>query len=127
MLLMVLAFVAVVAPALVGAAPQAGRGSTAIGMIQYGSIEGRVAAVDLKTKTMQVVATEGSVAGPVNVALTDQTVIRQGMVHKKSSDIKVGEHVDITYAGSRDRWVADNVDILESSVAEAHYLGNGAR
>jgi hypothetical protein len=127
MLLMALALVTVVTPALAAPASQARQGSAAIGMIQYGSIDGRVTAVDLKTKTMQVAAMEGSATGPVRVMFTDKTVIHQGILPRSPAAVKAGEHVDVTYAGSGDKWVADNIDILESSVPEAHYLGNGAR
>ncbi len=126
-LLLVLLVAAFATPVLAAPLPQAGRGSAAIGTVQYGSIDGRVTAVDLTGKTIRVMAAEGWGTGSMSVAYTDQTVFRQGIEHRKVSDIKVGEHVDIMYAGSRDKWVADNVNILESPVAEAHYLGNGAR
>jgi hypothetical protein len=113
----------VVAPALAGAAPQARQGSAMSGVPSYRSIEGRVTGVDLNTKTMQVMAAEGSVAGPVNVTFTDKTVVRQGLFRRKPADIKVGEHVDLLYAGSGDTWIADNIDILESSVPVAHHHG----
>lgn len=124
MFLMVLALAAVVAaPVFTGAAPQARRGSAKSGMLDYRSIEGRVTALDLKAKTMQVAATEGSVTGPVSVMFTDQTMVHQGILYRKPADLKVGERVDMTYAGSANKWVADNINILESSVAVAHYHG----
>ncbi len=126
-LLMVLALVAVATPAIAAPAPQANRGSAAIGMIQYGSIEGRVTAVDLKTKTVQVAAAEGTATGPVRVMFTDMTDIHQGILRRTAANIKVGEDVNVTYDGSGSKWVADNIDILESSVPVAHYLGNSMR
>lgn len=94
-----------------------------MGAIRYGSIEGRVAAVDLEASAMQVAAKEGSATGIVRVAFTDKTVIHQGILQRSPSAIKVGEHVDVTYAGSGDRRVADNIDILEPSVPITHYFG----
>jgi len=124
MFLTVLALVAVVvAPALAGAALQARQGSAMSGVPSYRSIEGRVTALDLNAKTMQVAAAEGSVAGPVSVTFTDKTVVRQWFLRRTPADIKVGEHVNVLYAGSGDTWIADNIDILESAVAVAHYHG----
>ena len=123
MLVMFVALAAIAAPVIAAPVPQAGRGSAAIGPIQYGSIEGRVVAVDLAAKTIRVIPTEGAATSPMSVAFTDHTVIHQGMLHRKASDIQVGEHVGIMYAGPQNRWVADNVNVLESPVAEAHYHG----
>jgi hypothetical protein len=125
MFLTVLTLLAVVvAPALAGAAPQARQGSTMSGVPSYRSIiDGRVTGVDLNSRTMHVMAAEGSVAVPVTVTFTDKTVVRQGLFRRKPADIKVGEHVDLLYAGSGNTWIADNIDILESSVAVAHYHG----
>lgn len=125
MFLTVLTLLAVVvAPALAGAAPQARQGSTMSGVPSYRSIiDGRVTGVDLNSKTMQVMAAEGPVAVPVKVTFTDKTVVRQGLFRRTPADIKVGEHVDLLYAGSGNTWIADNIDILESSVAVAHYHG----
>ena len=113
----------VVAPVFAGAALQAKQGSATSGMLDYRSVEGRVAALDLKAKSIQVAATEGSVTGPVSVMFTDQTMVHQGILHRKAADLKVGERVDMTYAGSANKWVADNINILESSVAVTHYRG----
>ncbi len=126
-LLMVLALAAVASPAVAAPAPQANRGSAAIGIIQYGSIEGRVTAVDLKAKTVQVAAAEGTAMGPVRVMFTDKTDIHQGILRRTAANIKVGEEVNVTYDGSGNKWIADNIDIRNSSVAVAHYVGNGAR
>jgi hypothetical protein len=127
MLLMVLALVAVATPAIASPALHANRGSAAIGTIQYGSVEGRVTAVNLKAKTVQVAAAEGTTTGPVRVMFTDKTDIHQGILPRTSANITVGEDVDVTYDGSGNKWVADNIDIRNPSVAVAHYLGNGAR
>jgi hypothetical protein len=124
-LLAVVAFV--IAPAVARAASQADWGSGKSGALDYRSIQGEVTAVDLNSKTMRVTATEGSVTGPVSVALNDQTIVRQGILHRTPADIKVGEHVDMTYDGSGGTWVADNINILESSVAVAPFLGNDMR
>lgn len=124
---MALALAVVVTPAVASPAAQPNRGSAAIATIQYGSIEGRVTAVDLRANTVQVAAAEGSMTGPVRVMFTDKTVIHQGILRRKPANLKVGEDVNVTYDGSGNTWVADNIDILDPSVAVAHYLGNGAR
>jgi hypothetical protein len=113
----------VVAPVFAGAAPQASWGSAKSKMLDYRSIEGKVTALDLKAKTMRVAAAEGSVTGPVTVTFTDKTIVRQGMLHRNAADIHVGEPVDMTYAGWGDKWVADSINIRESSVAVAQYAG----
>jgi hypothetical protein len=124
-LLAVTAFV--IAPVVVWAASQAdwpvGKSAT----LDYRSVEGAVDAVDVNSKTIQVTATEGSATGPVSVAFTDRTIIHQGIVRMRPMDLKVGEHVAMLYNGSGDRWVADDINILESSVAVAPFLGNDMR
>ena len=113
----------VATPALAAPAPQTSPSSAAIGAIRYGSIEGRVIAMDLKAENMQVAAVAGSATGPMRVTFTYKTIIHQGILHRNPAAIKVGEHVVVTYAGSDGKWVADNIDILEPSVPVAHYLG----
>jgi hypothetical protein len=124
-LLAVTAFV--IAPVVVWAASQTdwpvGKGAT----LDYRSVEGAVIAVDVNSRTIQVTATEGSATGPVGVAFTDRTIIHQGIVRMGPTDLKVGEHVAMLYSGSGDKWVADNINILESSVAVAPVLGNDMR
>lgn len=128
MLMLVLAVVAfAVGPTVVLAASQPFWNSGKRGMLDYRSIQGAVTAVDLNSKTLQVTATEGSVTGPVSVAYNDRTIVHQGILHRKPADIKVGEHVDMTYDGSGNRWVADNINILEPTVAVAPFLGNDMR
>jgi hypothetical protein len=128
MLMLLLAVVAfAVGPTFALAASQPSWISGKSGMLDYRSIQGQVTAVDLSSRTMQVTATAGSVTGPVSVALNDQTIVHQGLLHRKPADIKVGEHVDMTYDGSGGTWVADNINILESSVAVAPFLGNDMR
>ena len=124
-LLAVTAFV--IAPVVVWAALQtdwpAGKSAT----VDYRSVEGAVIAVDVNSKTIQVTATEGSVTGPVSVAFTDRTIIHQGIFRTRPTDLEVGGHVAMLYNGSGDRWVADDINILESSVAVAPFLGNDMR
>ncbi len=110
----------VATPTLAAPAPQTSPSSAAI---RYGSIEGRVVAMDLKAENMQVAAVAGSATGPMRVTFTDKTIIHQGILHRNPAALKVGEHVVVTYAGSDGKWVADNIDILEPSVPVAHYLG----
>jgi hypothetical protein len=124
-LLAALAFV--IAPAVARAASQADWGSGKSGTLDYRSIRGEVTAVDLHSKTLQVTATGGSATGPVSVALDDQTIVHQGILHREAADITVGEHVDITYDGAGGKWVADSINILESFVAVAPFLGNDMR
>ena len=83
MLLMVLAVVTfAVGPAVALAASQTSGNSGKSGMRDYRSMEGKVTALDLTAKTIQVMPTDGSMPGPVRVAIGDQTVIRQGMLHR---------------------------------------------
>ena len=127
-LMVLLAAVAfVIAPAVTWAAPQGGWGSATSGTLDYRAIRGEVIAVDLNSRTVQVTATEGSVTGPVSMELDDQTIVHQGILSRQLADIKVGEHVAITYDSSGGKRVADNVNILESSVAVAPFLGNDMR
>jgi len=124
-LVMVLALVTfAVGPTVALAASQPSWNSGKSGMLDYRSTEGRVAAVDLTAKTIQVMPTDGSMPGPVRVAIGDQTVIRQGILHRTLADLKVGEDVTLRYSGSANTWVADNINVLDSSVSVAQYLGS---
>jgi hypothetical protein len=125
MLLMVLAVVTfVVSPVVAMAASQPSWNSGKSGMLDYRSKEGKVTAVDLTAKTMHVMPTDGSMPGPVRVAIGDQTVVRQGMFHRTLANLKIGEDVNVRYSGSGNTWVADNINILDASVPVAHYLGS---
>src|SRR5512137_2101175 len=76
-LVMVLALVTLaVGPTVALAASQQSWNSGKSGMLDYRSTEGRVAAVDLTAKAIQIMPTDGSMPGPVRVAIGDQTVIR---------------------------------------------------
>jgi|WetSurMetagenome_2_1015567.scaffolds.fasta_scaffold409981_1 hypothetical protein len=117
----------VVAPVVVWAASQTDRPAGKRATLDYRSVEGVVIAVDLNSKTIRVTATEGSATGAVSAAFTDRTIIREGIVRTRPTDLKVGEHVAMLYSGSADRWVADDINILESPVAVAPFLGNDMR
>jgi len=125
MLLMVLAVVTfAVGPAVARAASQTYGNSWKGGMPLYGSMEGKVAALDLTSKTIQVMPTDGSMRAPVRVGIGDQTVIRQGMLHRSPANLKIGEDVNLRYSGTGNTWVADDINILDTSVPVAHYLGS---
>ena len=125
MLVMVLAVVTfAVSPVVAMAASQTYGNSWKSGMPVYRSMEGKVAALDLTSKTIQVMPTDGSMPGPVRVAIGDQTVIRQGMLHRTLANLKIGEDVNLMYSGSANTWVADNINVLDSSVPVAQYLGS---
>jgi hypothetical protein len=125
MLLMVLAVVTfAVSPVVAMAASQPSWNSGKSGMLDYRSMEGKVTAVDLTAKTIQVMPTDGSMPGPVRVAIGDQTVIRQGMLHRTLASLKIGDDVNLRYSGSANTWVADNINVLDSSVPVAQYLGS---
>ena len=93
-------------------------------MRDYRSLDGKVTALDLTAKTIQIMPTDGSMPGPVRVAIGDQTVIRQGMLHRTLANLKIGEDVNLRYSGSGNTWVADSINILDSSVPVAQYLGS---
>ena len=97
------------------------------GMLDYRSLEGKVTALNLTSKTIQVLPTGGSMPGPMSVAIGDHTVVRQGILHRTLAELKVGEHVSVTCSGSGNTWAADSVNILEPSVAVAPFLGNNMR
>ena len=125
MLMLLLAVVAFAGgPTVVLAAPQPSWNSGKTGMLEYHSMEGKVTALDLTSKTIQVMPTDGSMPGPVRVAIGDQTVIRQGMLHRTLANLKIGEDVNLRYSGSANTWVADNINVLDSSVPLARYLGS---
>ena len=125
MLLMVLAVVTfAVGPTVALAASQPSWNSGKSGMLDYRSMEGKVTALDLTSKTVQVMPTDGSMPAPVRVGIGDQTVIRQGILHRSLANLKIGEDVNLRYSGSGNTWVADNIDILDPSVPVAHYLGS---
>ena len=125
-LVMVLALVTfAVGPTVALAASQPSWNSGKSGMLDYRSTEGKVAALDLTAKTIQIMPTDGSMPGPVRVAIGDQTVIRQGMLHRTLANLKIGEDVNLRYSGSGNTWVADSINILDSSVPVAQYLGRG--
>ena len=125
MLVMVLVVVTfAVSPVVAMAASQTYGNSWKSGMPVYRSMEGKVAALDLTSKTIQVMPTDGSMPGPVRVAIGDQTVIRQGMLHRTLANLKIGEDVNLMYSGSANTWVADNINVLDSSVPVAQYLGS---
>jgi hypothetical protein len=125
MLMLLLAVVAFAGgPTVVFAAPQPSWNSGKTGMLEYHSMEGKVTALDLTSKTIQVMPTDGSMPGPVRVAIGDQTVIRQGMLHRTLANLKIGEDVSLRYSGSASTWVADNINVLDSSVPVARYLGS---
>ena len=124
-LLMVLALVTfAVGPAVALATSQPSWNSGKSGMLDYRSMEGKVTALDLTSKTIQVMPTDGSMPGAVSVAIGDHTVVRQGMLHRTLANLKVGEDVTLRYSGSGKTWVADNINILDASVPVAHYLGS---
>ena len=124
-LLMLLAVVTfAVSPAVALAAPQPSWPSGKSGTVDYRSIEGKVTAVDLTSKTIQVMPSDGSMPSPVRVAIGDQTVIRQGMLHRTLASLKIGEDVNLMYSGPANAWVADNINVLDSSVSVAQYLGS---
>lgn len=60
---------------------------------------------------------EGGKMLTVRAELTNKTTIRQGWFHRTLADLKVGNHMDMMYEGTNGKWVADNVRILEPSVA----------
>lgn len=123
--LMVLALVTLaVGPAVALAASQPSWNSGKSGMLDYRSTEGKVTALDLTAKTIQVMPTDGSMPGPVRVAIGDRTVIRQGMLHRTLASLKVGEDVNLRYSGSGNTWVADSINVVDSSVPVAQYLGS---
>jgi len=122
MLLAVVTFA--VSPAVALAAPQPSWNSGKSGTVDYRSIEGKVTAVDLTSKTIQVMPSDGSMPSPVRVAIGDQTVIRQGMLHRTLASLKIGEDVNLMYSGPANAWVADNINVLDSSVSVAQYLGS---
>ena len=125
MLLMVLAVVTfAVGPAVALAASQTYGNSWKSGMLDFRSMEGKVTALDLTSKTIQVMPTDSSMRAPVRVGIGDQTVIRQGMLHRTLANLKIGEDVNLRYSGSGNTWVADNINILDPSVPVAHYLGS---
>ena len=111
-------------PTIVLAAPQPAWNAGMTGMIEYHSMEGKVTALDLASKTIQVTPTDGSAPGPVRVAIGDQTVIRQGMLHRTLASLKIGEDVNLRYSGPANTWVADNINVLDSAVPVAKYLGS---
>ena len=124
-LVMVLALVTfAVGPTVALAASQPSWNSGKSGMLDYRSTEGKVAALDFTAKTIQIMPTDGSMPGPVRVAIGDRTVIRQGMLHRTLADLKIGEDVNLRYSGSANTWVADNINVLDSSVSVAQYLGS---
>ena len=114
----------VVGPAVALVAPQTYGNAGKSGMRDYRSMEGKVAAVDRTAKTIQIMPTDGSMPGPVRVAIGDQTVIRQGMLHRTLADLKIGEDVNLRYSGSGNTWVADSINVVDSSVPVAQYLGS---
>jgi hypothetical protein len=124
-LLMVLAVVTfAVGPAVALAASQTSGNSGTSGWRDYRSMDGKVTALDLTAKTVQVMPTDGSMPGPVRVGIGDQTVIRQGMLPRSLANLKIGEDVNLRYSGSGNTWVADNINILDSSVPVAQYFGS---
>jgi hypothetical protein len=122
LLLAVVAFA--VGPTVASAASQPSWNSGKSGMLDYRSMEGKVTALDLTSKTIQVMPTDGSMPAPVRVTIGDQTVIRQGVFHRSLANLKIGEDVNLRYSGSGNTWVADNINILDPSVPVAHYLGS---
>jgi len=122
LLLTVVAFA--VGPAVAMAASQPSWNSGKSGMLDYRSTEGKVAALDFTAKTIQIMPTDGSMPGPVRVAIGDRTVIRQGMLHRTLADLKIGEDVNLRYSGSGNTWVADSINVVDSSVPVAQYLGS---
>ncbi len=128
-LLMMLVAVALVAvgPAIALAASQTYGNSAGIAMVDYRWVEGKVTGLDLNAKTLQVTPTDGTMSGPVRVAMGDRTVVRDGILHRTAADLKIGENVTLSYSGSGTSWVADNINILDPSVPIAHYGGTGVR
>ena len=124
-LLRVLAVVTfAVGPAVALAASQTSGNSGKSGLRDYRSMDGKVTALDLTAKTVQVMPTDGSMRAPVRVGIGDQTVIRQGMLPRSLANLKIGEDVNLRYSGAGNTWVADNINILDSSVPVAQYFGS---
>jgi len=116
-----------VGPAIALAASQTYGNSAGIAMVHYRWVEGKVTGLDLNAKTLQVTPTDGTMSGPVRVAMGDRTVVRDGILHRTAADLKIGENVTLSYSGSGTSWVADNINILDPSVPIAHYGGTGVR
>lgn len=126
-LIMVLAVVLFAVGPAVALAAQTYGSSAKNAMVDYRSVEGKVATLNLNAKTLQVTPTDRSMSGPVRVAMNDQTVIHDGILPLTTADLKIGEDVNVMFSGSRGGWVADNIDVLEPPVPVAHYAGPGVR
>jgi hypothetical protein len=117
----------VVGPAAALATPQTHGSAGKSGMLDYRSLEGKVTALDRNAKTLQVMPTDGSMSGPVRVAMGDQMVIHDGILPRTAADLKIGDDVNLMYSGTSKAWVADDINILDPSVPVARDLGPGVR
>lgn len=114
-------------PAVALATSQTTWGSGNTMMMDYRTIQGRVITMDPSAISIQVRGMEDTGRGSVRLGITDQTAVRQGMERRSLAAVQVGEEVFVRYDRKGDRWVADNINILEPLVARAPYLGDDQR
>ena len=126
MLLLSLVLVAV-GPAVGLAASQNAGGWGHIAMLDYGSVQGKVTAVNPMAETLTVMPTDGSMAGPVQLAMNEGTRIHDGLLNRPAADLKPGEDVNVRYSGPENKLVADSINILDPTVPIAHYAGPGVK
>ena len=93
------------------------------GRIDYRSTEGKVAALDLNSKTLQVMPADGPMSGAMHVAIRGQATIHQAILHCTAPNFTAGKDVNLRSPGSANKWVADNISSADSSVVAACYLG----
>jgi len=94
------------------------------GRLDYRSTEGKVAAVDPNSKTLQVMPADGPMSDAMHVAIGDQATIHQAILHCTAPNFRAGKAVNLRSPGSADKWVAENISSADSSVVAACYLGN---
>ncbi len=85
--------------------------------MQLDSVTGEVTVVDPGAKTLVVRGRDDTEKElTLRADITRDTTIRQGMLQKTLADIQQGNHVWMTYEGTQDKWVADDIRILEPPV-----------
>ena len=83
------------------------------------TVRGQVASVDTTAKTITVTVMRGKATETVGVEVPDTAKISAGKVTKLLTDLKVGDHVRMTYDRLTDKLVADQIHILKAAPVAA--------
>jgi len=97
-----------------GTAVTAASATTPAPMVHHATlhhVKGEVTAVEPTAKTLTVKAMQGKETMDVGATITDKTAIREGKTTKTLGDIKVGDHVTMTYEKTGTGMVAHAIHI----------------